>query len=84
MSTVRRVQDWTNRNIFTESFDAVNDISSLPSSYQHSPYNNGGNAPLNSIEEETPPPGGNNVAASEEGDPEGMDGKSITALQAVW
>ncbi|KAH7731633.1 vesicular GABA transporter [Aphelenchoides avenae] len=74
----RRIQDWTNRNVFIKSFDSLND---LPlQSYQNQTAAGSYAEGLTDIEETKEeaqvPASGDGHGAS--------DGKPITALQAAW
>lgn len=74
----RRIQDWTNRNVFIKSFDSLNDLP-LQSYQNETPAANypEGLTGIEEAQEEVPKP--------MNGDGHGpTDGKPITALQAAW
>jgi vesicular inhibitory amino acid transporter len=69
-SAGRRLQDWTNKNVFVSSFDEI-------PSYQHD--NNTAETQI-----DTQPEGGELREIKPNSDPHAPDGKPITALQAAW
>ncbi|KAH7696712.1 CRE-UNC-4 protein7 protein [Aphelenchoides avenae] len=74
----RRIQDWTNRNVFIKSFDSLNDLPLQSYQNQTSPGNYAeGLTDIEETKEEAQmPASGDGHGAS--------DGKPITALQAAW
>lgn len=72
----RRIQDWTNQNIFENSFDSDNFTS-----YQNQGSSQSKNQ-LQNISEESPNKNEyNNII---EVDEEGLEKGTITSLQAIW
>lgn len=72
----RRIQDWTNKNIFFNSFDYPE------SSYQQNTIKTQNNPSL--IQEELLELTELNEKIDSVEDPHSIGGKSITALQAAW
>lgn len=80
----RRIQDWTNRNVFVGSFDSVDYANSYqnapPPAHELSPHDGTQPPIVNDVVDTNGPPSAALVAA----DPHAPDGKPITALQAAW